>query len=821
MKDSQIQLVLAVVVVSQAVGAPLVAPYDTKPYTSDTLGNAGANFQGHFRRDGGPEQYRYFIGTNPSPGPGELILDFAVSFTDGPEFDLAVVTSSQTWGDSADVAKFELFLDDELVGSWQASLRPDAIIELELPGEGIVANRVVIRNLTPDPPGIDDRGTMTFDDAGVAHPISREPVPIQFQEVAAGFRGVRSGAMAWGDFDNDDYLDLVVTGDPGDANGRGVMILYRNRGDLTFEATDYSFDTYRHGSVSWGDVDNDGYLDLLVSGLTADATRVYRNVSGTGFVEYARSPLSYDGRVAWGDLNNDGLLDYALVGANSYSRLYRNEGGGAFTELSTVIASLYYGSVGWGDYDKDGFTDLLLTGTGTSGQGGAFIYRNEAELGFREIWRVPFAEEPGQWVELNNDGWLDLVVQQWSTQSTSLYRNNRAGGFQLMKTFPLGPVAAGDFNADGLIDLLIGQQVFQNSLLNDWLPAVTPIPGPGAATAAQSFPGDFDKDGRLDLVLSDSSYVSHLLRNITAATNTPPTAPTGMAVDSTSRQAWLSWSEATDAEQRGGLTYNVRIGSTPGGIDIVSPMSSAAGFRRIVREGNSGTRTNFLIQGLVAGQRYYWSVQAVDNSFAGSAFSEEHSFDAVDPIGIGVGASPSHIDLQTGLFYQMLTVTNMRSRSLAGLLISVRNLPADVMLVAATGADVTNGLPVIEYAFPVAADESVALTLAYYSSSRTSPVGIEVLVEELVTEGPGLVSGESVSIRRAFLRSDGFMLVEFDSQVGSTYAVEYSDDLASWKPAAARLTGNGSLLVWIDTGPPVTESPPSAGRFYRVLLLTP
>src|SRR5205823_3812643 len=90
----------------------------------------------------------------------------------------------------------------------------------------------------------------------------------------------------------------------------------------------------------------------------------------------------------------------------------------------------------------------------------------------------------------------------------------------------------------------------------------------------------------------------------------------------------LSWELATDPNQSGGLTYNVRVGTTPGLGDVLSPMSLADGFRLVPRIGNAGWSTNRLLTGLQPGSTYYWSVQAVDNSFAGGPFAPEVSFTA-------------------------------------------------------------------------------------------------------------------------------------------------------------------------------------------------
>ncbi len=160
------------------IEASLPAPFDTEPFDTEATGNSAANLFGFFRQDGGPEQFRYFLGTNFTPG--SLIMDFAVPFTDGPGNDFAILTNSQAWGPLADTALFEFFLNGDLQASFVASLTPDQLFEFDLPGSGVVADRVVVTNITPDPPGIDNLATMTFDNAGVAYLVV-EPVIIDIK----------------------------------------------------------------------------------------------------------------------------------------------------------------------------------------------------------------------------------------------------------------------------------------------------------------------------------------------------------------------------------------------------------------------------------------------------------------------------------------------------------------------------------------------------------------------------------------------------------------------------------------------------------------
>jgi hypothetical protein len=171
MTISAVLTLLLSMVVGGVIAAPLPPPFDTEPFHTNGQGNSAANLFGSFRQDDGPGQLRWFIGTNITPGG--LIMDFP-RFTDGPGKDFAILTNSQSWGPLADRAQFEFFLDNKLQASLTASLAPDRLFQFELPGSGLVGDRIVVKNITLDPPGINDLATMTFDNAGIAHAV---PIP--------------------------------------------------------------------------------------------------------------------------------------------------------------------------------------------------------------------------------------------------------------------------------------------------------------------------------------------------------------------------------------------------------------------------------------------------------------------------------------------------------------------------------------------------------------------------------------------------------------------------------------------------------------------
>ena len=84
---------------------------------------------------------------------------------------------------------------------------------------------------------------------------------------------------------------------------------------------------------------------------------------------------------AWGDYDNDGDLDILLTGSNGgkISKVYRNDSG-SFADINANLTGVNYGSVAWGDYDNDGDLDILLTGDDTDDNHITKVYRNDSGI---------------------------------------------------------------------------------------------------------------------------------------------------------------------------------------------------------------------------------------------------------------------------------------------------------------------------------------------------------------------------------------------------------------------------------------------------------
>jgi hypothetical protein len=149
--------------------------------------------------------------------------------------------------------------------------------------------------------------------------------------------------------------------------------------------------------------------------------------------------------------------------------------------------------------------------------------------------------------------------------------------------------------------------------------------------------GDYDNDGRLDLLAFSYMYPvlccgaqgsrSPVWHNILPTTNTPPTAPSDLTAVPGTDSVTLTWSAASDAQTPStGLAYNLRVGSKPGGADIVNPQADlVSGRKRVPDLGNCQYSRTKTVTHLAPGI-YYWSVQAVDTGYAGGPFAAEGVF---------------------------------------------------------------------------------------------------------------------------------------------------------------------------------------------------
>ncbi len=351
--------------------------------------------------------------------------------------------------------------------------------------------------------------------------------------------GLSSYGSAWVDYDNDDDLDMFVTSVYNEDDA-----MYKNNNNGTFSIVllgDLTDDNTNSYTSTWGDVNNDGFIDVFVAHgnqTTAHINALYLNSVSGAFTIVNTPPFSTDlGKsdgASFADYDNDGLLDLYVSNFTMMANyLYHNDGNGTFTKITsgapvTDIAST--ASSAWGDYDNDNDLDLFVGNYGAVNN----LYRNDGNGTFTKITSGAIVtttsnSHGASWGDYDNDGWLDLFVARYN-QTNLLYKNNGNGTFTSITGIPVtlatglstGSVWA-DYDNDGDLDLFVCNSDGDNGVTPHYNEFYINN-GNGTFSTANMSPittdmdfgrgaswGDYDKDGDLDLHVSNEAGSNDVL----------------------------------------------------------------------------------------------------------------------------------------------------------------------------------------------------------------------------------------------------------------------------------------------------------------------
>ncbi len=341
------------------------------------------------------------------------------------------------------------------------------------------------------------------------------------------FGGNMALSNAWGDYDNDGDLDLIVSFKTGDVR------LYNNAfGQFTNVGPALGLPTggKERRSIGWGDYDADGYLDIYI-GSNRQGNELFHNDKSQGFTDVTEAmgvavPDVSARQISWVDYDNNGTLDLFVADRVGANRLFRNEGG-KFNEVAQTLGlDDTRATVGacWFDYNGDGLLDLFLANQGVDKDA---MYRNDGGK-FTDVAASLDMEGGARGRgdggvdctvgDYDNDGHFDLFVATYGINK--LYKNNGEGGFTevsegmgIAGNDHMVGASWGDVDNDGLLDLFVAgyhdadggrtphDRVFHNQgeIFKEIDTHRNPLSG--ADHGIQW--ADFDADGDLDLSLTE------------------------------------------------------------------------------------------------------------------------------------------------------------------------------------------------------------------------------------------------------------------------------------------------------------------------------
>lgn len=220
-----------------------------------------------------------------------------------------------------------------------------------------------------------------------------------------GYLGV---GAAWGDYNNNGFLDLYVTG-----NLAG-NVLYENQGNGSFRVSEFSSQVSLQGAMSggalWADVNNNGWKDLYV--VNNGANVLFMNDEGRGFIDITEEAGVGDtgkgASATWGDYNGNGFLDLYVVNwscipecdpeddALSSDRLYHNNGDGTFTDVTHTLPGDKTQGAGFAasfvDITNNGRLDIYVVNDKVRNPIGNVLWRNDGPGCGHWCWSEASAE---------------------------------------------------------------------------------------------------------------------------------------------------------------------------------------------------------------------------------------------------------------------------------------------------------------------------------------------------------------------------------------------------------------------------------------------
>ncbi|MFT7344222.1 MAG: hypothetical protein ACI9XP_000805 [Lentimonas sp.] len=347
------------------------------------------------------------------------------------------------------------------------------------------------------------------------------------------FLGLQSGNSSIVDLNGDGNKELIISGIDEFLTHQHQALSYQNNEFQPFPS--FNFPGYEYLYFEFADVDGNSSPDVFLSGRNASSQYVTELYTNDGSGSFTLKPNTFvsgnNGDINTVDVNNDGFIDLFVTGSTN-AKLYLNDGIGNYVAFGSSISGVKNSAAKFGDLDGDNDLDLILTGRNSSNQNISKMYLNDGLGNFTIAPGTPFVAvyySSILLVDIDEDNDLDVVisgVNQSNIETTNIYLNAGNGTFTLspnnfLSAYYLGDMIAKDFDSDGDLDLILcgyaSNNIFTEIYQNDGLGIYTLLQNTALHDIAYGkiCAEDFNNDGKTDLLMVGSGAVrmSFLYKN--------------------------------------------------------------------------------------------------------------------------------------------------------------------------------------------------------------------------------------------------------------------------------------------------------------------